>query len=403
MKQIRLNRPCTDRHTSVHRKIKVLHLITELVVGGAQDNTFLTVGRLSRDQYEVDVAGAPGGEWELRAAEAADHVFLINSMKRGIYALDNAKALLEIMALLRQQRYDVVHTHSTNAGILGRLAARAVGTPIAVHTVHGFAFDDTTFSLVARKALVWLERLSAACCDRLVMVSELNKQEALRRHIAPAHKMVTIHSGIDTGQFDEPVDVRAKRAELGLFDDWPVVGFVGRLSTQNAPQVFVRAARQILATRPRVHFVVVGDGPLRSEVQSLAVGTPQLHLLGHREDVPRILPVLDIYVFSGLWAGLGRALTEAMIAARPVVASSINGVPEIVHHGQTGLLVPPNDPEAIARSVLYLLDNSAVAAKLGENARREVIPEFGADLMVRRIEALYEELLLEKGVIDAPR
>jgi len=403
MKQVRLNRPCTDRHTSVHRKIKVLHLITELVVGGAQDNTFLTVGRLRRDRYEVDIAGAPGGEWESRAAESADHVFLIDSMKRGIHSLDNTKALVEIAALLRRQRYDVVHTHSTNAGILGRLAAAAVRTPVIVHTVHGFPFNDLTFAPSIRALLIALEQLSARFCDRLIMVSELNKLEALQKRIAPAWKMLTIHSGIDMARFEEPVNLEAKRRELGLMAGWPVVGTVGRLSECNAPEVFVRAACEVLAHRPEVHFVIVGDGPLRARVEALSAGFPQVKLLGYRSDVPEILRTFDMFAFPILWGGLGRALTEAMIAGKAVVASEVNGVPEIVHHGQTGLLVPPNDPEAIATSVLYLLDNPAVASKLGENARREVIPEFGADLMVRRIEALYEELLLEKGVIDAPR
>jgi len=383
-------------------RVRVLHLITELVLGGAQDNTFLTVEGMNRERFEVHLAGAPGGNWVGRARAAADRVFLIPSMRRGIYALQNSMALLEIVALLKRHRYHIVHTHSTNAGILGRLAAKLVGTPIIVHTVHGFPFNDLTFSPLVRRALVWLEHLSSRCCDRLIMVSELNKEQALDERIASADKMVTIHSGIDLARFQGQVDTEAKRRELGITSDWPVVGTVGRLSECNAPEVFAHAALRVLAERPNVHFVIAGDGPLRPCVEALISGVPQIRLLGYRPDIPQILPTFDVFVFPILWGRLGRALTEAMIAGLPVVASAVNGVPEIVRHGETGLLVPPDDPEAVARDVCYLLDNPDLAKRLGRNARALVVPEFSADLMVQRITTLYEELLYEKGLTGAP-
>jgi glycosyltransferase involved in cell wall biosynthesis len=378
----------------------VLHLITEFALGGAQDNTFLTVKGLNRDRFQVDLAAAPGGNWESLARSVADRVFIIPSMKRGIYAFQNGRALLEIMALLKKQHYHIVHTHSTNAGILGRLAAKLVGTPIIVHTVHGFPFNDLTFSPTIRKILIWLERGAAHCSDQLVMVSELNKIEALQKRIAPADKMVTIHSGIDLTRFKEPVDIGAKRRELSLDDGWPLVGMVGRLSECNAPDVFVQAALRVLKGRSEVHFVIVGDGPLYFRVQTLAKGLPQIKFLGYRSDVPEILPTFDVFVFPIRWGGLGRALTEAMITGRPLVASAVNGVPEIVNHTETGLLVPPDDPEAIAKSVCYLLDNPDFAKRLGQNARTLVVPEFSADLMVQRIIGLYQKLLLKKDLTN---
>jgi len=380
------------------RRYKVLHLITHLDVGGAQDNTLLTVEGLHRSRFEVHVASAPGGQWESRARAVAERFFAIPSMKRGIYALSNARAFVEIVSLLRNQRYHVVHTHSTNAGILGRLAAKLAGAPITVHTVHGFPFDDLTFHSSIRAILVCLERFCAGLSDRLVMVSELNKLQALQIHIAPARKMVVIHSGIDMAPFQVAVDTRLTRYRLDLNPDWPVVGWVGRFCEQNAPEIFVSAALRVLRDRPKTYFVLAGDGRLRSQCETMKEDVTQIKLLGYRSDVPQLLPIFDVFVSTVRWAGLGRAVTEAMIAGRPVVATSVNGLPEIVHHGETGLLVPPDDPHAIARAICYLLDHPEVAERLGRNAEALVVPEFSADLMVQRITKLYEDLVAHKAL-----
>jgi glycosyltransferase involved in cell wall biosynthesis len=319
-------------------------------------------------------------------------------MQRGIYPVQNARALFEITRLLRRQDYQIVHTHSTNAGFLGRAAARLVGVPIVVHTVHGFPFNDLTFARPVRTLLVWLERVAADLSDHLVMVSELNKEEAVRRRIAAADKMTVIHSGIDMSLFQASVDRKAKRLELGLENDWPVVGWVGRLAEQNAPEVFLSAARQVLEEREKTNFIVVGGGDLYSEVNRLASYIPQVRLLGMRSDVPQILPIVDVFVSTCRWAGLGRAVTEAMIAKRPVIATAVNGVPEIVLNGETGLLVPPDTPGATAEKITCLLENAALARRLGENAREMVVPEFSAELMVSRVERVYEKLLSQEGI-----
>jgi glycosyltransferase involved in cell wall biosynthesis len=370
-------------------------------VGGAQDNTFLTVEGLPRDRYEVHLAGAPGGSWQDRAESVADQLFLIPSLKRGTSVGQNLQALVEIRALLKRQKYDIVHTHSTNAGIFGRYAAKLAGTPLIVHTVHGFPFNDLTLSPTTRTVLIWLERLAALCSDCLIMVSELNKIEALKKRITLGTEMVTIYSGIDLSRFVEQPDVATKRKVLGFSESWPIVGMVGRLAESNAPDVFIQAAKRVLAERPNLYFAIVGDGPLRSTVEALTVDVPQCKILGYRSDIPQILPLFDIYVAPVLWGGLGRALTEAMVTGRPVVASAVNGVPEIVHHGETGLLVPPNDPDAIAREVCYLLDHPERAKQLGVAGQALVVPKFGAEQMVTGIATLYENLLLRKGLIQS--
>ena len=315
------------------------------------------------------------------------------SLVRPIRPAVDARAVVELAALFGRERYEVVHTHSSKAGLVGRLAARLAGTRLVVHTIHGFPFNDQTLSPRVRRALLWSERLAARITHRLIAVAGPNAAEAERRGIAPAAEVEVIHSGVDLRRFDDPPRRDEARRRLGLPPDGPVVGTVGRLSACNAPEVFVAAARRVLEERPEATFVAVGDGELATSTRAAADGEERIRLVGHRDDVPSILPAFDAFVFPIRWGGLGRALTEAMIRGLPVVASEVNGVPEVVEHERTGLLVRPDDVEGIAGAVVRLLDDPALARRLGEAARDRVVPAFGADVMVERIAALYEREL----------
>lgn len=372
-------------------RCKVLHLITHLDIGGAQDNTLLTVEHLDRTRYEVHLASASDGDWEERGRSISDRFFVVPHLVQKIRPAGDARALGELVGLLRQQEYDIVHTHSSKAGVLGRVAARLVGVPIVVHTVHGFPFHPY-MNRVVRDIFVATEKWAASLCDKLIMVSELNRQDAIRLGIAPADKMVTIYSGIDLAAFNRPVASHEKRRQLGLDTSSPVVGTVGRLTDQKAPQDFVRAAKQVLQHRPEAQFVLVGDGPLRSEVEALIGSEQRVRVLGNRPDVPEILCVLDVFVLSSLWEGLGRALTEAMATGVPVVATSVDGVPELVKDGETGFLIPPRRPDLLAQQIIYLLDHPDVGRRLGAQARVRVSPQFDMKHMTAQIEFLYGEL-----------
>jgi glycosyltransferase involved in cell wall biosynthesis len=380
----------------VSSRVKVAHVITELVVGGAVDNTLLTCAGLDRRRYEVHAVGGPG-QWEERARQSADRLYVVPSLTRPIRPPVDGRALLHLAALFARERYDVVHTHSSKAGLLGRLAARIAGAGLVVHTIHGFPFNDQTLSASVRTALLWSERLAARITERLVAVAEPNAVEAERRGIARRADVEVVHSGIDLDRFEGLPSRDEARRRLGLPLDRAVVGTVGRLSECNAPEVFAAAARVVLERRPETELVVVGDGHLRAAAEAAAGGDARVRFLGHRDDVPSILPALDVFAFPIRWGGLGRALTEAMIVGLPVVASAVNGVPEVVEHERTGLLVPPDDPRRLAEGVIRLLEDGALARQVGAAARERVVPEFGADVMVRRLEALYERELAARG------
>jgi glycosyltransferase involved in cell wall biosynthesis len=392
-------------------KIKVLHLITHLGIGGAQDNTLLTVKGHSRKRYEVHLAAGPDyTDWEARGRAYADAFFLFPDLRRSVDPRVDWRALNQITAFLRENKYHIVHTHSAKAGTLGRIAARRAKVPLIIHTFHSFGWQvartsnsrpwQVYTSSIKEWFYVLMERYAASLCDGLVTVSELNKQEAINVNLAPPGKFTTIYSGIDMNRFKVNVDRIEKCHGLGLLPNLPIVGTIGRLSTQKAPLDFVAAAKIVLQQKPDVQFIMVGDGPLASQVRQAIGDEQRIKLFGYRDDVPEVLSILDLFVLSSLWEGLGRALTEAMIVGVPVVATAVDGVPELVTHQQTGLLSPPGVPARLAENILWMLDHPEETQRMSQCARIRVVPTFGAERMVEQIETLYERLLIEKGYVE---
>lgn len=394
------------------RKVKVLHLITHLGFGGAQDNTLLTVERLYRRHYEVHLAaGRDYTDWEARGREVSDAFFSFPGLHRSPRPTADIRVLREITDFIRTHEYDIVHTHSAKAGTVGRIAARRAGVPIAIHTFHSFGWQAAhnfhtgswqNYKSAMKKWLyVQIERYVASLSDALISVCELNRREAIELKLASPEKLITIYSGIDLSHFDVNGSRAEKCRSLGLDPSRPIIGTVGRLATQKAPLDFVQAAKLTLDRRPDVQFIMVGDGPLAPEVRQVIGDDPRIKILGYRDDVPEILSILDLFVQSSLWEGLGRAATEAMIMSVPVAATAVDGVPELVTHEQTGLLSPPRDPARLAENVVWLLDHPQEAQQMGRCGRERVVPTFSADKMVEEIEALYERLLTQKGYAHA--
>ncbi len=395
-------------------RVKVLHLITHFGYGGALDNTLLTVQRLSRDRYEVHLAAgklaSDNGytDWEARARECSDALFVFPDLLRPIHFQRDIRALHQLTDFIREQNYQIVHTHCAKAGVLGRIAARRAEVPIVIHTYHSFgwqvahAFHSSVWKNYLSSAKKWLyvlaERYGASLSDALIAVAELNKREAIDYNLALPEKITTIYSGIDLDRFNTPSASRGKLCRsFGLDPDRPIIGTIGRLSIQKAPLDFVEAAQLVLQHKPEVQFVMVGDGPLAPEVERAIGAEQRIKKLGFRDNVPEILGMLDIFVLSSLWEGLGRALTEAMAMSLPIAATNVNGVPELVAHGKTGVLSPPGEPAQLAVNIMWLLDHPSEAREMSECARERVVSAFGMESMVEQIEELYERLLAEKG------
>ncbi|MFF3615435.1 glycosyltransferase family 4 protein [Streptomyces sp. NPDC002580] len=371
-------------------RIKVLHVITRFWAG-AGGNTLLAAEGMDPDRYEVWVAGVPGGDlWE-PARAAGIHTVEVPGFRHTLTPADLV-VLWRLVRLIRRERFTVVHTHSAKGGFLGRIAARLCRTPVVVHTFHGLSFHPY-MSRPRRTVYRGLERVTRRLAHRFLAVAPRVAQEAVEQGLAPPGRVEVIPSAVQLEEIPEGFDPAA-RAVLGVPRERPLIGTVGRIDTQKDPLGFVRMAAAIRVEHPDTAFVMIGDGPLADEVRRLAADLDvEVTLTGQRPDADRLVAGLDVFVITSLYEGLGRALTEALASARPAVATAVNGVPDLVEHGATGLLVVPADPEGAARAVGWLLDHPREAAEMGRQGARRVRATFAPEAMCGAVDACYRGLL----------
>jgi glycosyltransferase involved in cell wall biosynthesis len=373
--------------------VKVLHVVNKFTPdAGAGANTLLSVLGADRDRYEVWVASAPGGPlWE-RAGSHGVKTVELRRLRQVISPLDDLAVLLQLVRLIRRERFSIVHTHSSKGGVLGRLAAWLCRTPVILHTLHGFATHDF-MSRGRRRAYLAIERAIRPTTDAFLAVAPEVAREAVEKRIAPPGGVSVVPSAVDLDEIPVGGDPRL-RLELGIPADAPLVGTIGRVDHQKAPLDFVRMAALVANDHPGTRFVMVGDGPLldaaRKEADRKGV---DVTFTGFRPDAARVASAFDVFVISSLYEGLGRALTEALASERPVAATAVNGVIDIVEHGSTGLLAPPSDPPALARNVLWLLDHPSEARRMGEVGAARVRALFKPAAMCALIERTYAGLL----------
>ena len=383
-------------------RIRVLQVITRLIVGGAQETAILVADMLDGSRWVVHLLSGPqtGSEGSLieNARDRGISLTIEPALVREIDPARDMVALIRLTRFIKRGRYTIVHTNSSKAGILGRWAAYLAGVPIIVHTVHGWGHHDRQHPLV-RRLYILLEQITQRITGRLIVVSPRNIQKGLADGIATPEKYVIIRSGIEMDRFRQPARPReAVRAELGIPLGAAVVGTVTRLSFQKAPLDFVAAAAQVAAHRQDVHFVIVGDGPLRADVEAQVVASGlagRVHLTGLRHDVPDLMHSFDVFALTSLWEGLPRVLPQAMAAGLPIVATAVDGNAEAVADGINGFLTPPGDPQAMAIALLRLLEDPTLASRFGEAGQARA-DEFSAQKMIRDIAALYEALLAER-------
>jgi glycosyltransferase involved in cell wall biosynthesis len=385
-------------------KITVVHIITKLELGGAQQNTLFTVAHLDRDRYEpVLISGADGMLVDEARHLTNVRLFLVPELVREIRPLKDLTALFKIARILRTMKRSVrdkaenaagaviVHTHSSKAGILGRWAAWLAGIRCIIHTVHGFSFHQFQPRLT-RAVYVFLERLTASITSAFILVSRANMEEGIREKIFIPDKALLIRSGIDISEYRSvQCDRMAVRAALGITNGAPLVAMVACFKPQKAPLDFVKTARLVLAEYPQAEFLMVGDGELRSRIEALADElniADRVHLVGWRKNVPQIMHAIDLLVLTSLWEGLPRVLPQAMAAGVPVVASDVNGSREVISDGINGFLAQPHDVQDMARKILYLLTHPEEARVMGRNGT-SMVQEFDIWKMLRQQEDLY--------------
>lgn len=381
--------------------MRICHVITRLIIGGAQENTVLTCEGLSQRGHEVTLVSGPtdGPEGSLIARVQAGgyrHVEVAD-LVRAVRPWRELRARRSLRELFRALRPEVVHTHSSKAGILGRLAARDAGTPAIVHTIHGMSFNRTQ-PWPVRAAYAALERHCAAFTDRIVTVAGAMIAQSVAAGVCRAEQMETIYSGMEIERFAPTVhDRRRVRAELGVGDEHVVVGTVARLFRRKGYEQLLPIMARAAANNPLLRFVWVGDGAQRGtyerELRRLGLAErTRLTGLVAPEEVARLLAGFDILAHPSQWEGLPRVVVQALLMEVPVVAFDIDGTPEVVLDGQTGRLIGLNRLDEFAAAVIQLASDDGLRRRLGASGREHCVRRFDWREMVARLDALYGRL-----------
>jgi glycosyltransferase involved in cell wall biosynthesis len=375
-----------------------------MILGGAQENTLLSCALIDRDRFPSEILCGPetGTEGSLHddCRKSAVQLHFEPALRRSVHPWMDSVALMRVTRFIRRGRYDIVHTHSSKAGILGRIAARLAAVPVVVHTAHGWPFSREE-SFAGRMLWVNLERFCARLADAIVVVGTPDRDKGLELGIGRPDQYHLIRSGIDVDHYrGNGIDRTGVRARLGLPPDAFVVGTVGRLSPQKAPLDLLGAFEPVARARPDAHLVIVGEGPERPAVEAAVRRSSlggRIHLAGLRRDVPALLSAFDVFALASHWEGLPRVLPQAMAAGLPIVASRANGVPDAVVNGENGWLVEVGDVAGMSRRLLELSQDPSAARRMGERGR-ERVEEFSARRMVDQLTMLYRRLALWKAM-----
>ena len=371
-------------------RIRVLLAITRLELGGAQRVVLHTARKLDRTVFDVALAWGPGDLLDDEAAAISEIERIpVPTLVRPVAPISDLRALSSLRAAMRSFRPDVVHTHSSKAGILGRFAARLVGVP-AVHTVHGFGFTPLQAAPM-RFLYRTAERTMARFTDHFVTVSETDRLRGIELGIFPPEKATVIRAGVDLGRFRAAKDGDAVRERLGVPVGPPMVTQVGNFKPQKAPLDFVRVAAAVQKQHPDCWFVMVGDGPLRETAEGLAHELEvedRMVFPGWWSDVPGLLAATTVSALTSRHEGLPCSVVESLAAGVPVVATAVDGTVEVVRSEDNGLLAPPGDIVGLAQSIGRLLADPGLRDRMAV-AARDGLEDFDRDLMVQQQEDLY--------------
>jgi glycosyltransferase involved in cell wall biosynthesis len=376
--------------------LRILHLITRLDRGGSATNTLVTVAGLPSAFGQSLVYGRTVDFPQLaRRVQRQVEMAELSQLVRRPAPFKDLIAFLKIYRLLRRERFDLVHTHTSKAGILGRIAARLAGVPHIVHTPHGQAFNGYAGRLVTA-LFVLLERWVATFTDRIIALTEQEIHDNLARRIGQPQQFVSIPSGIDLTRFEKSDrDALQVKASLGLHPSARLIGSVGRLDQVKGHSYLLDAFTMVAPRFADLCLVLVGDGELLPELRSRtqdAALTDRVLFLGWREDVPALLHALDVFVFPSLSEGMGRALVEAMAAGLPIVATRVCSIPEVLADGEAGLLVEPASAPALAQGIERLLRDPELRGRLAK-AARERARGYSIEAMLQKIEVVYRSVL----------
>ena len=394
--------------------IKVLHIITRFDKGGSAQNTYLSLLGLRKKNYQLSLVSGLSLESEMKYEEIKakeKDIQILESegiefiqcpfLLRRINVIKDLKAFFDIWRIIKKYNPLIVHTHSSKAGLMGRLAAKLAGAPIIVHTPHGHVFFGY-FGPFKTKLFIIFEKLASRITDKIVALTNREKKDHILFKIAEEDKFSVIYSGIELNILKESSSEEKQnlKKELGIPENSLIVGTAGRLVPVKGPEFLVKASKYIISKYPDTYFMFTGDGPLEQDLKrkALEMGiSDNIIFLGWRDDLAKIISIYDIFVLPSLNEGMGRVLVEAMALGKSIVASNVGGIPDLVIHGKNGFLVPPKNPKELAKYIQVLLEDKDKREKMGL-AGKEMAYNFTSERMVEKIANLYKKLLTQKNI-----
>jgi len=382
-------------------RYNILFVIDNLTFGGGERVFSQVIRGLNKERFGVFVASSPGGKFEKKLTEVGMKIEPIDMTSRY-----NLGTISQLKRIIKTKDVQIVHSQGARADFFARIAARIANAPITISSM-AMLVEGYDVGILRKNLYVLIDRWTERWVDKFIVLSEALRQALIERHKIPEEKVVKIYNGIELDEYNPGLkEARSEKLEVRrgfrLENDVPVIGAIGRLVWQKGFEYLIRAIPKVTEVFPETRFLIVGEGPLKDKLkvkgEKLKVAD-SIIFTGFRSDIKQILTSIDLLVMPSLLEGLPMALLEGMAMAKPIVATKIEGITEVLEDGKTGLLVPPKNTDALAGAIIQILNNKTKSNLLGQNARKMVEEKFSVEKMVEQIEWLYEGLLNEKRII----
>jgi len=383
-------------------KCNILYVIENIEFGGGERVFSQIIRGLDKERFGVFVASNPGGIFEKKLTEVGIKINPVRMTNRY-----NLGIISRLKKIIKTKNVRIVHSQGGRADFFARIAARISNVPIIISSM-AMLVEGYDVSILRKGLYVSIDRWTERWVNKFTVLSEAMRRSLIERHKIPPENIVKIYNGIEIEEYNPDLkELRNKKLEskraLGLKNDVPVIGAIGRLVWQKGFEYLIRAAPGVLKKCPEARFLIVGEGPLKNKLiltsEKLNVAD-RIIFTGFRSDIKEILASIDVLAMPSLLEGLPMVLLEAMAMAKPIVATRIDGVIEVLENSKTGLLVPAKNSHALAEAIVGILNDKAKANFFGQNAREAAKEKFSVKKMVEQIELAYEKLLHEKGFYD---
>ena len=388
--------------------MKICHIITRLIIGGAQENTIFTVEGLVKKGYKVELISGPTkgpeGSLEEKIKEKGIPLIIVKELIREINPVYDIIAFLKLFIIFKRKKYDIVHTHSAKAGILGRISAKIANPKsIVIHTIHGLPFHPYQ-NKILNFFYILSEKIAYYFTDHFICVGEIMKEKSLQAGIGKEKDYTVIYSGFEVEPYLECAKKRNQlRKKYGISENDKVIGMIGRLFYLKGQNYLIEVFKEVSETHPEAKLMFVGDGILREQLENYARKNKIYDKviftgLVPPKKIPEFVSIMDILVHTSLREGLPKAVAQGLAGGKPVIAFDIDGTKEVVINGKTGFLIPPKDIKLLKEKIIYLLENPEISDKMGKEGQELIKQLFPVEKMVDEIEKIYVKFLYnEKG------